>query len=308
MERFLDRINYSSITYRIRTISGVRLDSALRLGLGAVVIERVVAVAPESSVSRINTPAALTLGLLLPVVLIFVCAGAGGRKHRSAKTMPKDSSEGLPFPGEYGPEGFATQYITLDGLTKTELSEHCKTFKQPHSGNKTVLIDRLKAFSKDNLLPGATNSHKGSRTAERKGKPQRSTFRRENLFDGVDAVHTANAPVTECSKDLRTAEEKATILPWVHKADLFHRVTSKYPHQPASAELDTNASIHINPALPATPVIQNATQLTLPNPTDDNQRNPQNADMLKVFSDFLNFAQQRAGTTAESASHFFSFQ
>jgi hypothetical protein len=34
-------------------------------------------------------------------------------------------------------------------LTNAVLTEHCKTFKLPHSGNKAVLTERLTSFSKD---------------------------------------------------------------------------------------------------------------------------------------------------------------
>jgi hypothetical protein len=119
------------------------------------------------------------------------------------------------------------------------LTEHCKSFKLPHSGNKAALTQRLTAFSKDkehwtryvvtfvdisicsypgdSILPGATNAHKGSRKpeADKKTKPKISTLRREGSFHDVDGVRVPNAPVTERSKDLRTAEEKAAIMPWV---------------------------------------------------------------------------------------------
>ncbi|KAJ7871633.1 hypothetical protein B0H14DRAFT_3568747 [Mycena olivaceomarginata] len=64
--------------------------------------------------------------------------------------MPKDVSNDddpeLPFPGEYGPNGFATYSSAClclwiryrKGLTNKELSEHCKTFDLLYTGNKTV--------------------------------------------------------------------------------------------------------------------------------------------------------------------------
>ncbi|KAJ7733064.1 hypothetical protein DFH07DRAFT_780723 [Mycena maculata] len=53
-----------------------------------------------------------------------------------------------------------------------------------HSGNKTVdLTDCLKGLSKDKarwqtLIPGTTNSHKGTQKVEKKTKPKASTIRR----------------------------------------------------------------------------------------------------------------------------------
>ncbi|KAJ7683782.1 hypothetical protein B0H17DRAFT_985676 [Mycena rosella] len=212
--------------------------------------------------------------------------------------MPKDTSRhdlSLPFPGVHGPDGFATQYIRLDCCTNPELSEYCKTFKLPHSGNKTVLTDRLTAFSSDksrwqSLLPGATNSHKGSRKSETKGKPKTSTLRRENLFEGAVAVRTPNAPVTERSKDLRTAEEKAAILPWAK------RITSKYPYQPNNAQFDGNASMYINPPISAIPGLQTA----VVQPDSVNANPSENTNALRLFSELLSYMQQQNPVTSSS--------
>ncbi|KAJ7741434.1 hypothetical protein DFH07DRAFT_838087 [Mycena maculata] len=158
--------------------------------------------------------------VLLPLCELCVLVVVSACRHWSV--MPKDTSNNnpeLPFPGEYGPNGFAIQYICLGSLTNSELSEHCKTFKLAHSGNKTTLTSRLTEFSKDkslweSLIPGATNAHKGTRKSEKKTKPKGSSLRRETLFNGAAGVRVLNAPVTERSKDLRTPEEKAAILPW----------------------------------------------------------------------------------------------
>ncbi|KAF8169566.1 hypothetical protein K438DRAFT_1855192 [Mycena galopus ATCC 62051] len=164
--------------------------------------------------------------------------------------MPKDVSVDpeFPFPGEYGPNGFATQCIRLGKLTHPQLSEHCKTFKLAHTGNKAALTERLKNFSEDpscwdSLLPGATNTHKGARKAqdEKKTKPKTSAIRRENLFHGAEGVRIANIPATERSKDLRTAEEKAAILPWAK------RIVEQYPYKPNTHCPDTGASLYVRP-------------------------------------------------------------
>ncbi|KAJ6471051.1 hypothetical protein C8R45DRAFT_1015359 [Mycena sanguinolenta] len=208
--------------------------------------------------------------------------------------MPKDASNEpeFPFPGEYGPTGFATQYIRLDKLTNTQLSEYCKTFKLAHTGNKTTLTDRLKNFSKDrsrwdSLIPGATNTHKGARKPqdEKKTKPKKSTIRREDLFQGADGVHTANAPTTERSKDLRTAEEKAAILPWAH------RIVAKYPYQQIPGNDTMNPSIYVDSSTPtaittSTPSIASL-QAALPN-----------TETAKLLSDFLAFVRHRDGDLA----------
>ncbi|KAJ7137199.1 hypothetical protein C8R44DRAFT_976463 [Mycena epipterygia] len=83
-----------------------------RLGIDDA-IESSIDVAPAFSVPRINPGAALVIvPLFVLPFLVLICACRG-----RVKTMPKDVSQddpSLPFPGEYGPNGFATQYIKLD--------------------------------------------------------------------------------------------------------------------------------------------------------------------------------------------------
>ncbi|KAF8209788.1 hypothetical protein K438DRAFT_1665923 [Mycena galopus ATCC 62051] len=165
--------------------------------------------------------------------------------------MPKDVSDdvdpALPFPGQFGPNGFATQYIQLKQLKKAELSDHCKRFGLPYSGNMATLTARLEAFSHDkprwdSLIPGSTNTHKGPRKSneDRKTKPKTSAIRRENLFQGADGVRVANAPVTERSKDLRTAKDKEAIMPWARY------IVTTYPYRPNAGRSGTGASMYIN--------------------------------------------------------------
>ncbi|KAJ7791080.1 hypothetical protein B0H14DRAFT_3161085 [Mycena olivaceomarginata] len=202
--------------------------------------------------------------------------------------MPKDISEdpALPFPGEYGPTGFATQYIRLKTLSKPQLSDHCKTFKLPYTGNMATLTNRLEDFSKDKsrwerLIPGATNAHKGPRkpNEDKKTKPKISTIRREHLFQDADGVRVLNAPVTERSKDLRTAEEKAAILPWAQ------RIVSKYPYQPNPDNSNTNASIYPQP----TSLDNDGTARSMPCAGSPQQTNgtPQNNQTTELPLDFI---------------------
>ncbi|KAJ6448823.1 hypothetical protein C8R45DRAFT_1132702 [Mycena sanguinolenta] len=263
--------------------------------------------------------------LIFPLVVFPICdlfllgsflldsfaACAGYRRRRglsSAFAMPKDASNEpeFPFPGEYGPNGFATQYIRLDKLTNAQLSEYCKTFKLAHTGNKTMLTDRLKNFSKDrsrwdSLILGATNTHKGARKPqdEKKTKPKTSTIRREDLFQGADGVRTANAPTTERSKDLRTAEEKAAILPWAH------RIVAKYPYQQIPGNDTMNPSIYVDSSTPtiSTPSIASVShicqyaQLVEANNTKLQAALP-NTETAKLLSDFLAFVRHRDGDLA----------
>ena len=86
-----------------------------------IVIESSVGV---GSLSRIHPGAPLLIlplvaflicGLLLGPFAACACACAGHRRRRELQTMPKDVEVDpeFPFPGDYGPNGFATQYICL---------------------------------------------------------------------------------------------------------------------------------------------------------------------------------------------------
>ncbi|KAJ7331072.1 hypothetical protein DFH08DRAFT_966812 [Mycena albidolilacea] len=190
--------------------------------------------------------------VVVPLILFLVCNllvwahwFCFGSRHRNPNfPMPKDVSDdadpALPFPGQFGPTGFATQHIRLKQLKKTELSDHCKTFGLAYSGNMATLTARLEAFSSDrsrwdSLIPGSTNTHKGPRKSneDRKTKPKTSAIRRENLFQGADGVRVANTPITERSKDLRTAKDKEAIMPWARY------IVTTYPYRPNAGHSGT---------------------------------------------------------------------
>ncbi|KAJ7793762.1 hypothetical protein B0H14DRAFT_2622518 [Mycena olivaceomarginata] len=220
--------------------------------------------------------------VVVPLALFLVCNllvwahwFCFGSRHRNPNSMPKDVSDdadpALPFPGQFGPTGFATQHIRLKQLKKTELSDHCKTFGLAYSGNMATLTARLEAFSSDrsrwdSLIPGSTNTHKGPRKSneDRKTKPKTSAIRRENLFQGADGVRVANAPVTERSKDLRTAKDKEAIMPWARY------IVTTYPYRPNAGHSGTGASMYNNSPVHATassaPGINAATLATVPEP------------------------------------------
>lgn len=94
------------------------------------------------------------------------------------------------------------------------------------------------------LIPGATNSHKGARkpTTEKKTKPKQSALRRENLFTGTDGVRVLNKSIVERSKDLRTAEEKAAILPWVRTLEIHSIVGATCPRTSSRAVDDARVA------------------------------------------------------------------
>ncbi|KAJ7736982.1 hypothetical protein DFH07DRAFT_985795 [Mycena maculata] len=148
-------------------------------------------------------------------------------------------------------------------------------------------------FSQDNsrweiLIPGATNSHKGIRNPNKKSKPKGSELRRENLFNGAPGVRIANAPVTERSKDLRTAEQKAAIIPWAQ------RIVKQYPYQTHTPETGTNPSIYISPlapSIPPAPSVGPALQATI-KPTVAYQYS-------NMIGEFLTRLEQLSATTTD---------
>ncbi|KAJ7304661.1 hypothetical protein DFH08DRAFT_825418 [Mycena albidolilacea] len=257
------------------------------------------------SASRIALGIAL---VIVPLILFSLCelSVCSGCRRRS---MPKDTSrdEALPFPGEYGPDGFTTQYMNLGPLTNAVLTEHCKSFKLPHSGNKAALTQRLTTFSKDKehwtgIYPGSTNTHKGSRKpeADKKTKPKISNLRREGLFHGVDGVRVPNAPVTERSKDLRTAEERAAIMPWAKW------IVEKYPYKPCTDQADVNASIYISRTAGSTMQPRNESTLDpTPSPNEstfDPTPSPQNKTAADILTDLLALVQNNRINTSQSSS------
>jgi len=128
-------------------------------------------------------------------------------------------------------------------MTVAMLKSHCKDFGLSQSGNKSVLRERLEAFSRDRdawercvscswcslrwmltsvcvsfpcrLRPGARKSHKGSRvstTMDRTTRVKQSVQRRAQL---LGTAISGTSIVTDRSKDMRTSAELAALLPWV---------------------------------------------------------------------------------------------
>ncbi|KAJ7847623.1 hypothetical protein B0H14DRAFT_2769785 [Mycena olivaceomarginata] len=283
---------HSSVLCRLGALNMIDGGAMVRGGNGAAF----------HSASRIALGVAL---VIVPLILFSLCElsalilrACSGCRRRS---MPKDTSrdEALPFPGEYGPDGFTTQYINLGPLTTAVLTEHCKSFKLPHSGNKAALTQRLTAFSKDkehwtSILPGATNAHKGSRKpeADKKTKPKISTLRREGLFHGIDGVRVPNAPVTERSKDLRTAEEKAAIMPWAK------RIVEKYPYKPCTDQADVNATMQPRNKSTLDPTPSPNESIFDPTPSPSLQ----NKTAADILTDLLALVQNNRINTLQSSS------
>ncbi|KAJ7791826.1 hypothetical protein B0H14DRAFT_2933931 [Mycena olivaceomarginata] len=301
--------NNSPVT---RDVPPIALGPSLRLGLGCFRFDRSVlcrlgaldmidggGMVRGGNGAAFHSASCIALGVALvivPLILFSLCElsalvlrACSGCRRRS---MPKDTSrdEVLPFPGEYGPDRFTTQYINLGPLTNAVLTEHCKSFKLPHSGNKAALTQRLTAFSKDkehwtSILPGATNAHKGSRKpeADKKTKPKISTLRREGLI-------------------LHTAEEKAAIMPWAK------RIVEKYPYKPCTDQADVNASIYISRTAGSTMQPRNESTLDpTPSPNESifdptPSPSPQNKTVADILTDLLALVQNNGINTSQSSS------
>ncbi|KAF9022871.1 hypothetical protein BDZ89DRAFT_1137063 [Hymenopellis radicata] len=122
--------------------------------------------------------------------------------------------------------------ISSSAITKKRLQFLCATFKLPQTGNKTVLEERLRVFSKDkeqwtrpfNTAVPKRRKHKGPRehlqdtrnnatesvdtVIKTKSRPKLSTILREQKFGGNNSTGIAG------SKDLRSEDQKADLLQW----------------------------------------------------------------------------------------------
>lgn len=139
------------------------------------------------------------------------------------------NQEQLPFPGSLGPDGTRdVQYLSLDGQPKSTLKELCREFKLPISGNVAQLIDRLREYSGDDEKWKSLGAVK--MRSHPNGKAQRySQIRRAALFKSDPAL--APSPIlhtlpTERSRDLRTAQQVAMVIPW---AENF---VKRFPYKP----------------------------------------------------------------------------
>ncbi|KIJ93447.1 hypothetical protein K443DRAFT_684551 [Laccaria amethystina LaAM-08-1] len=126
------------------------------------------------------------------------------------------NQEQLPFPGSLGPDGTREiRYLTLNGQPKSDLKEWCREFKLDISGNVADLTARLREYSGDDerwksLGLVKTHSHKG---------PDSS----------LPLLH---ALPTEHSKDHRTAQQIAMVVPWAKS------YVKRFPYKPPVQRTD----------------------------------------------------------------------
>ncbi|KAG1726597.1 hypothetical protein EDB19DRAFT_1833400 [Suillus lakei] len=119
-------------------------------------------------------------------------------------------------------------------MTVKALKKQCHELGLASTGTKSVLCERLEAFSQDQdswdrLWLGAHKPHKGPRvclTSKPKAShPKQSVQCHEQLLGVTVAPSTAGTSIS-WSKDMRTAPEIRALLPW---ADA---ITSMYPYEP----------------------------------------------------------------------------
>ncbi|KAF7363740.1 hypothetical protein MSAN_01031800 [Mycena sanguinolenta] len=168
---------------------------------------------------------------LLPV--LDLCAAAAWKYREGTVPAMEDNvipqavaaagQEILPFPTKAG----GTEQRTLTGKKLDELKDMCRDYGLFVSGNKSVLLDRLRVFSKkfcdDPTSCDPTHvrrrAHKGPRDGPKKSQPKQSAARRAAVID--------TERVTERSKDTRTTDEIEDLLSW---AD---RTRARLPYKPA---------------------------------------------------------------------------
>ncbi|KAJ3933668.1 MAG: hypothetical protein NXY57DRAFT_959717 [Lentinula lateritia] len=165
------------------------------------------------------------LGLVTLCRLVFPIVAASRRAMAAllaAVIAPDVREEEYTFPKKDG----STFKAKIMSMRVPELKALCGQVGQPRGGIKTVLQERLKAYSSSPdlwklLQPDARRSHKGSHicqdnptgmsTAEKKPAKKKSAYtkRREALFgDSEDS-----GPIQR-SKDMRTEQEKKEMLDW----------------------------------------------------------------------------------------------
>ncbi|KAJ3846626.1 hypothetical protein EV368DRAFT_88727 [Lentinula lateritia] len=166
---------------------------------------------------------ALGLVTLCCLVLPIIAASHRAMAALLAAVITLDArEEEYTFPKKDG----STFKAKIMSMRVPELKALCGQVGQPRSGIKTVLQERLKAYSASPdlwklLQPGARRSHKGSHicqdnptgmsTDEKKPVKKKSVYtkRREALFgDSEDS-----GPIQR-SRDMRTEQEKKEMLDW----------------------------------------------------------------------------------------------
>ncbi|KAJ3915736.1 hypothetical protein F5877DRAFT_69613 [Lentinula edodes] len=159
-----------------------------------------------------------------------------------AEPQPADT---LALPGRHEDGVYYVVYKNITKLTGPGLKELCKQYSLATTGNKTVLKERITGFSQDkirwqHLLPNARRSHRGVRDGGvtknkhktdvgsvkvKKLKP--SVLRRNELMGlPLHAPLGAQLFASERSKDMRTLEEKSSLLRRAKEFDDAH------PHIP----------------------------------------------------------------------------
>ncbi|KAF5375456.1 hypothetical protein D9757_009967 [Collybiopsis confluens] len=153
-----------------------------------------------------------------------------GQEIRVRRPIEPQPAGTVQLPAQFTGDVFFVRYENLASLTKrATLVQLCKDYQLSSAGNRDVLRERIEGFSENpiqwqNLLYGATRSHRGQRTvsngkiakppknsleSKKVSKLKRSTIRRNELM-GLPLNTPVHATIfgTERSKDRRTLEDK----------------------------------------------------------------------------------------------------
>ncbi|KAJ3911752.1 hypothetical protein F5877DRAFT_85575 [Lentinula edodes] len=155
-----------------------------------------------------------------------------------ADPQPADT---LVLPGKHENGIYYAIYTNINRLTGPGLKELCKQYCLSTTGNKKILKERIAGFSQDksrwqHLLPNARRAHRGVRDGGiMKNRPQpnaspakvkklKPSVLRRNELMGLP-LHTplgAQLFASECLKDMRTLEEKNSLLRLAKEFDDAH--------------------------------------------------------------------------------------
>ncbi|GAW03847.1 hypothetical protein LENED_005599 [Lentinula edodes] len=152
------------------------------------------------------------------------------------------------LPGKQEDGVFHAMYKDINVLTRPALLELCKEYYLGSQGNMKVLREKITAFSENkirwpSIIPSARRSHRGVRSGgivKNKPKPKEgpvappkakkfkpSLLRRNDLLGWpLNTPLNAQLFATERSKDLRTIEQKESVVSWAIEFDDAH------PHIP----------------------------------------------------------------------------
>ncbi|KAG1775884.1 hypothetical protein EV702DRAFT_1233273 [Suillus placidus] len=171
--------------------------------------------------------------------------------------------ESLPFPLQFRQDGGPSiQHLPIYNMTAKALKQRCTEFNLSQTGNKTVLVEQLEAFSRN------PDSWDRCVTPFTQFDWEPNCY--WSTYPGANATN-GSTTVTDRSKDTRTSAEVAALLPWAkmicteypyQTTDGMAPVTNAEPSHFPMVGMPTSMSMHsascINEAQLQDTIIQNA--------------------------------------------------